>query len=81
MSPLVTLNTLNRILKSEPSQTFTDAIAFVFQWPKYQNAYCIYKLKTALKAFIITPALKYNILCGQIFGLILDLGTSMVLVS
>lgn len=81
MSPFVTLNTLKRILKSEISQTFTDATAFVFQWPKYQNAYCIYKLKTALKAFIITPALKDdNIPCGQIFGLILDLGISMVLV-
>lgn len=81
MSPLVTLNTLNRILKSETSQTFTNATAFVFQWPKYQNACCIYELKTALKAFIITPALKDDtILCGQIFGLILDLGISMVLV-
>lgn len=45
------------------------------------NVYCIYELKTHLKAFIITPTLKDdNILCGQIFGLILDLGISMFLV-
>lgn len=79
MSTLVNLKytELNPI---ETSQTFPDAIAFVFQWPKYQNAYCIYRLKTACKAFAITPTLKDNILCGQIFGLILDLGLSLFLV-
>ena len=48
---------------------------FLFsKWPKYQNGYCIYGLKTAYKVFIITPTLEDgNILCSQIYELILDL--------
>lgn len=41
---------------------------------KYQNVCCIYGLKTAYEAFVITlPLEDDNILCGQILGPFLDL--------
>lgn len=52
-----------------------------FQWPEYQNACCIYGLKLLIELLLSCLLQDDNILCGQMFGLVLHLDVSVNLIS